>query len=174
MKIPILEANQPHSLIYTIFDTPLGKTGVAITPYGVCRVMLSISRESEFVQTLKLVHPSPKKIPHRLMAIEREFQLYFNKKLKTFSFKPDYLMGTNFQKRVWNKLTSIPFGKTRSYQWLATAIGLPKTTRAVGNANGKNPTPLIIPCHRVIRKDGALGGYTGGTHLKKYLLELEK
>jgi O-6-methylguanine DNA methyltransferase len=108
------------------------------------------------------------------VKIEKEFQLYFKNKLKVFSFKSDLRWGTKFQQRVWDKLASIPFGETRSYQWLAKAIGQPNTTRAVGNANGKNPIPVIIPCHRVIRKNGALGGFTGGTHLKKYLLELEK
>ena len=72
------------------------------------------------------------------------------------------------------KLLSIPFGKTWSYQWLAKAIGEPKAFRAAGNANGKNPIPLIAPCHRVIRKNGQLGGFTGGSHLKKYLLNIEK
>jgi len=174
MQIFSIESEQPHTLTYTIFNTPLGKTGVAVTPTGICRVVLSISRESEFIRTLKTLHPSPKRLPNRLVALEKEFQLYFNNKLKKFSFKPDLGQGTQFQQRVWNKLTSIPFGETRSYQWLATAIGQSKSVRAVGNANGKNPTPVIIPCHRVIRKNGNLGGFTGGTHLKKYLLDLEE
>ena len=174
MQIFSVESEQPPTLTYTIFNTPIGKTGVAVTPAGICRVVLSVSKESDFVQILKTLHPSPKKLPNQLIALEREFQLYFSKKLKIFSFKPDLMQGTPFQQRVWDKLTSIPFGETRSYQWLAKAIGQPKTIRAVGNANGKNPTPVIVPCHRVIRKNGALGGFTGGTHLKKYLLELEK
>ena len=95
-------------------------------------------------------------------------------RLKNFSFKIDLSQGTQFQQHVWKKLTSIPFGKTRSYQWLATAVSRPKAVRAAGNANGKNPIPLVVPCHRVIRKSGELGGFTGGTHLKKYLLDLEK
>ena len=82
--------------------------------------------------------------------------------------------GTYFQQLVWQKLAFIPYGETRSYQWLATEIFKPKACRAVGNANGKNPVPLIIPCHRVIQKNGALGGFTGGTHLKRYLINLEK
>jgi O-6-methylguanine DNA methyltransferase len=161
-------------LTYTTFNTPLGKTGVAVTPYGICRVVLTISRESEFVETLKMISPSPKKQPRQLLEIEKEFHLYFSGKLKKISYKPDLRQGTHFQQRVWEKLVFIPFGETRSYQWLAVAISQPKACRAVGNANGKNPTPIIIPCHRVIQKKGSLGGFTGGTHLKKYLLELEK
>ena len=161
-------------LTYTTFNTPLGKTGVAVTPYGICRVVLTISRESEFVETLKTISPSPKKQPRQLLEIEKEFHLYFSGKLKKFSYKPDLRQGTRFQQRVWEKLVFIPFGETRSYQWLAGAIRQPKAYRAAGNANGKNPTPIIVPCHRVIRKNGDLGGFTGGTHLKKYLLDLEK
>ena len=163
-----------NKLTYTTFNTPLGKTGVAVTPYGICRVVLTISRESEFVETLKTIYPSPKKQPRQLLGIEKEFHLYFSGKLKKFSYKPDLRQGTRFQQRVWEKLVFIPFGETRSYQWLAGAIRQPKACRAVGNANGKNPTPIIVPCHRVIQKNGGLGGFTGGTHHKKYLLDLEK
>ena len=161
-------------LIYTSFNSPLGEIGVAATPYGICRVVLSIKKESEFIETLKTIYYSPKKQRCQLSEIEKEFHLYFSGKLKKFTFKVDLRQGTSFQQRVWEKLKAIPFGKTRSYQWLATEICQPKACRAVGNANGKNPTPIIIPCHRVIQKNGSLGGFTGGTHLKKYLLELEK
>ena len=68
---------------------------------------------------------------------------------------------------------TIPFGKTRSYQWVARSINRPKAFRAAGNANGRNPVPVIVPCHRVIRQNGSLGGFTGGTHLKQFLLDLE-
>jgi len=176
MNIPI-DSKKPEkneSLTYTIFSTPLGETGVAVSPFGICRVVLSISRELDFIEILKMLHPSPIKEPNLLKPIEKEFHLYFDKKLKNFSFKPDLRQGTLFQKKVWNKLISIPFGKTRSYKWLANAIGEPKAFRAAGNANGKNPIPLIAPCHRVIRKNGQLGGFTGGLHLKKYLLNIEK
>ena len=174
MLIPLERSGSPMKLIYTTFNTPFGKTGVAVTPYGIYRVVLSIPSESKFVEALKTTYHSPKKQPRQLIEIEKEFHLYFSGKLKSFSFKPDFKQGTNFQRRVWKKLTFIPFGETRSYQWLADAIYQPKACRAVGNANGKNPTPIIIPCHRVIQKNGGLGGFTGGTHLKKYLIELEK
>ncbi|MBJ79563.1 MAG: methylated-DNA--[protein]-cysteine S-methyltransferase [Nitrospinaceae bacterium] len=162
-----------NTLKYSIFKTPLGKTGVAVSPTGICRVVLSVSRESDFVELLKKVHPRPQKQSTQLMAIENEFHQYFSGKLKKFSFKPDLRQGTHFQQSVWRKLTAIPFGNTRSYQWLATAIGNPKACRAAGNANGRNPVPVIIPCHRVIRQNGDMGGYTGGIHLKQFLLDLE-
>jgi len=169
------ERSKPlNRLIYTTFNSPLGKTGVAATPYGICRVVLSIKKESEFIETLKTIYYSPKKQRCQLSEIEKEFHLYFSGKLKKFTFKVDLRQGTSFQQRVWEKLKAIPFGKTQSYQWLAVAIYQPKACRAVGNANGKNPTPIIVPCHRVIQKNGGLGGFTGGTHHKKYLLDLEK
>tara|TARA_B100000530_G_scaffold335720_1_gene288521 strand:+ start:1463 stop:1738 length:276 start_codon:yes stop_codon:yes gene_type:complete len=85
------------------------------------------------------------------------------------------LEGTNFQMTVWKEISKIPFGETRTYKDLAIAIGKPNSSRAVANACGKNPYPVIIPCHRVIRSDGKLGGYSGvgGVKKKKELLKLE-
>ena len=85
------------------------------------------------------------------------------------------LEGTNFQRTVWKEISKIPFGETRTYKDLAVAIGKPNSSRAVANACGKNPYPVIIPCHRVIKSDGKLGGYSGagGVKKKKELLKLE-
>ena len=85
------------------------------------------------------------------------------------------LEGTNFQRTVWKEISKIPFGEARTYKDLAIAIGKPNSSRAVANACGKNPYPVIIPCHRVIRSDGKLGGYSGvgGVKKKKELLKLE-
>ena len=163
----------PDPLIYTMFRTPLGWTGVAATPVGICRVVLALSGEPDFLKTLRTIHPSPKKSGDKLASVEKEFSLYFQGMLKQFSCKLDLTRGTYFQQQVWRKLRTIPFGKTRSYQWLARSINRPKAFRAAGNANGKNPTPVIVPCHRVIRQNGSLGGFTGGTHLKQFLLDLE-
>jgi len=93
---------------------------------------------------------------------------------KSFSVIPKCLWGTPFEKRVWCETKVIPFGETISYGELAHRVGNPKAMRAVGHALGKNPLALIVPCHRVIRSDGALGGFGGGLDLKKKLLELEK
>lgn len=82
--------------------------------------------------------------------------------------------GTDFQRRVWHGLTKIPYGTARSYGELACDIGKPGAARAVGQANGANPIPIIIPCHRVIAADGAIGGYTGGLAVKAHLLALER
>jgi O-6-methylguanine DNA methyltransferase len=108
--------------------------------------------------------------------LKKQFDLYFAGKLREFSCPLDLDIGeaTVFQKKTWRKLLTIPYGSTRSYEWLAKAIGNAKAYRAAGNANGQNPLPIIIPCHRIVRKNGDLGGYTGGTHIKHFLLELEK
>ena len=101
-----------------------------------------------------------------------ELEEYFNKKRKTFSVPLD-LIGTDFQKRVWNELLNIPFGKTISYMQMAINLGDKKCIRAAGTANGRNPVSIIVPCHRVIGSNGDLVGYGGGMDKKKFLLELE-
>lgn len=108
-----------------------------------------------------------------LTQTELQLNEYFNGKRKSFDIELDP-EGTDFQKKVWNELQKIPYGETISYQELATRCGSKNYSRAVGSANGKNPLPIIIPCHRVINKSGKLGGYAGGLELKRKLLELEK
>lgn len=98
---------------------------------------------------------------------------YFDKKRKTFNL-PLNPKGTEFMLKVYNELLKIPYGKTKCYKDIALSINNPNASRAVGMANNKNPIPIIIPCHRVIGKDGKLVGYGGGLEIKKFLLELEK
>ncbi len=101
-----------------------------------------------------------------------QLEKYFNKELKSFNI-PLKLNGTPFQKKVFSELLKIPYGSTISYQELAKRVGNLKASRAVGNANGKNPIAIIVPCHRVISKDGSIGGFSGGLDIKRKLLELE-
>jgi len=98
---------------------------------------------------------------------------YFRGDLTAFTVPVDFDTGTPFQRKVWDALARIPYGETRSYADLAAAIGNPRAARAVGSANGENPIPILIPCHRVIKADGGLGGFSSGTHIKQALLELE-
>lgn len=102
----------------------------------------------------------------------RQLEAYFAGKLQDFtlSLAPQ---GTEFQLRVWHALAEIPFGTTISYGELARRVGRPRAFRAVGAANGRNPLPIVLPCHRVIGSDGSLTGYGGGLHIKRALLELE-
>jgi methylated-DNA-[protein]-cysteine S-methyltransferase len=97
---------------------------------------------------------------------------YFSRQRQTFDL-PLAPEGTPFQRRVWDAVSQIPYGQTRSYWWVAVRMGDPRAFRAVGAANGANPLPIIIPCHRVVRHDGTLGGYSGGLDWKRFLLAHE-
>lgn len=108
-----------------------------------------------------------------LNSITSELKDYFDGSLKTFK-TPFYMIGTPFQQQVWNQLLSIPYGKTRSYEEQAIGIGKQTAYRAVANANGANQLAILIPCHRIINKNGNLGGYAGGIERKKWLLNHEK
>ena len=107
-----------------------------------------------------------------LMEAARQLRAYFAGGLREFSLPLD-TQGTDFQKRVWGQVAVIPYGETRSYLQIATAIGSPRAVRAVGAANGANPVPIVVPCHRVIGAKGKLVGYGGGLAMKRRLLELE-
>jgi methylated-DNA-[protein]-cysteine S-methyltransferase len=107
-----------------------------------------------------------------LVETERQLGEYFAGKRMAFTVKLD-MVGTEFQKKVWEALLTIPFGETRSYADIARQIGSPKAFRAVGAANGRNPVSIIAPCHRAIGSDGSLTGFAGGLDTKRYLLTLE-
>ena len=111
-------------------------------------------------------------IPKTLQNTLEQLKEYFSGKRTEFELKLNP-KGTEFQKKVWLELQEIPFSKTENYQTIANRLGDPKVIRAAASANGKNPIPIIIPCHRVIGKDGSLTGYAGGLHRKKWLLEHE-
>jgi methylated-DNA-[protein]-cysteine S-methyltransferase len=107
-----------------------------------------------------------------LLEAERQLKAYFEGKLERFSLPLDFT-GTEFQKKVWTALTTIPFGETRSYAEIARQIGHPAAVRAVGAANGKNPISIVAPCHRVIGSNGKLTGFAGGLEAKALLLRME-
>ena len=109
--------------------------------------------------------------PHLRRAIS-QLEEYFAGSRQTFDLPLDF-RGTDFQKKVWNALLTIPFGETRSYADIARSIGSPTATRAVGAANGRNPISIVAPCHRVIGADGGLTGFAGGLEAKQFLLQLE-
>ena len=111
-------------------------------------------------------------IPRGLSKPVKQLTAYFYGDLKKFDLKLN-LKGTKFQQKVWNEVSKIPYGKTVSYNYVAKKINAPKAARAVGNANGKNPCPIIVPCHRVIRKNGSLGGYSSGEWRKIRLINFE-
>lgn len=108
-----------------------------------------------------------------LAQLREELQRYFAGELRRFSV-PLALVGSPFQERVWSELVAIPYGETCSYEAIAARVGHPGAARAVGSANGRNPVAIVVPCHRVVNKDGALGGYGGGLWRKRRLLQLER
>ncbi len=117
--------------------------------------------------------PSNGGLPAALEEAKRQLGEYFDGKRREFDL-PLGAGGTEFQQRVWAELRRIPFGETISYGELAARIGSPSGSRAVGQANGRNPLPIVVPCHRVISHDGKLGGYGGGLQVKQALLDLER
>ncbi|MEC7640714.1 MAG: methylated-DNA--[protein]-cysteine S-methyltransferase [Nitrospinota bacterium] len=162
-------------LFYTAVPSPLGLIGLASSKKGIVRVSVEVKNDTSFAKYLKTAYRQPLvKNPQAFKEVQNQFNLYFKGKLKKFTCTLDFNHGTLFQSKVWEKLTTIPYGKTRSYLWLARAIGKPSACRAVGNANSKNPLSIIVPCHRVIRENGTLGGYTGGIDRKQFLLDLEQ
>ena len=141
--------------------TPLGFVLIEGNLDGISKI--TITSEVEIISTA---------IPVHLEEAVRQIEEFFQGKRKQFDLKLNP-KGTDFQKKVWNQLLQIPFGKTVSYQEITNQLGNPKAIRAVANANGKNPLWIVIPCHRVIGTDGSLIGYAGGLWRKKWLLAHE-
>src|SRR5262245_34675090 len=156
--------------------SPLGPLVAGATAEGVCLLEFSDRRmlEAQFATIRKRFAAPvvPGSNPH-LETLRAELERYFAGTLREFTV-PLVFPGTAFQRRVWEQLLTIPYGRTRSYQDLAAAVGDPKAVRAVGRANGMNRIAIVIPCHRVINKSGDLGGYGGGLRRKQFLLDLER
>ena len=144
-----------------IYKSPLGPMRMTASEHGLVSLHFDAT-ENEATAT----NPT-------LDNCRMQLDEYFAGKRKVFDLSYA-LRGTEFQVQVWKELLNVPFGETVSYLHIAQAVGDPKSTRAVGNANGKNPVPVIIPCHRVIGSSGNLVGYSGGMHRKKWLLEFER
>ncbi|KHO61793.1 cysteine methyltransferase [Thermoanaerobacter sp. YS13] len=151
-------------MIYKKFISPVGVLTIFSSGKGICRI--NFENETSLLEGFKGGSD------FYIEECIRQLDLYFQKKLKNFDVRLD-LQGTNFQKAVWREISKIPYGKVKTYGEIAKLIGKPKATRAVGQALNKNPIPIIIPCHRVIGKDGNLTGFGGGIEIKKFLLSLE-
>jgi methylated-DNA-[protein]-cysteine S-methyltransferase len=156
------------SLSCKVIPSPIGRLRLVASDEGLAAILWDSDRPRP-VHLADLVenpaHPT-------LLCAEKELNEYFSRKRKAFSVALD-MRGTYFQKQVWAALVAIPFGETRSYSQIANQVGNPKATRAVGAANGQNPIPIIIPCHRVIGANGKLTGFGGGLEIKDQLLALE-
>jgi methylated-DNA-[protein]-cysteine S-methyltransferase len=144
-----------------VIDSPVGKMKLTADVIGLTSI--------QFLDSEEILS---EEIPNALEEVVKQLREYFDGKRRDFNLRLSP-QGTDFQKRVWKELEKIPFGKTVSYKHIATRLGDPKVIRAAASANGKNPIPIIIPCHRVIGSDGSLTGYAGGLYRKKWLLEHE-
>jgi methylated-DNA-[protein]-cysteine S-methyltransferase len=159
-------AEKTSAVCYAMFESPVGRLLLA----GDWSVLRLVSFESSKRSASPRRGWKQDKAPFAEVILQ--LQDYFRGELRKFDL-PLAMEGTDFQLRVWNALRAIPYGETISYAQLAERIGNPKAVRAVGLANGSNPIPIIIPCHRVIGSDGSLTGFGGGLSTKKKLLDLE-
>lgn len=157
-------------------DTPVGRLCIEVEDGFITGVYIVDSQPQEDVMAQQKNESSngqcKEKCAMVLAEAKMQLQEYFDGRRKEFNL-PLRFKGTEFQKKVWQGLCTIPYGETRSYKELAEIIGNPKAVRAVGGANNKNRILIIVPCHRVIGADGSLVGFGCGLHVKKYLLELE-
>lgn len=171
-----LKPNQtPLALISSHIETPLGQM-LAISDQKALYLLEfkdknKIENELKKIQTNLSATIRPGK-SEAIDSITSELNAYFASSLKTFK-TPFYMIGTPFQKQVWRELLSIPYGQTRSYEDQAIGIGKQTAYRAVANANAANQFAILVPCHRIINKNGNLGGYAGGITRKKWLLDHE-
>lgn len=160
------------ALYYDGFSSPIGEIWIAGSELGLVKIGFPASEE-RFLSDLRRISASkPLRDGGRFAGIKGMLEEYFRGGRVTFDVPMD-LRGTEFQMMVWGAISRVPYGGLSSYGRIAEEIGRPRAVRAVGNAVGANPLPIVIPCHRIIRADGGLGGYGGGRDLKLYLLALE-
>jgi len=159
---------------YATADSPFGPLLLAQTSRGLVRVGLPNQDSDVLLSDLaERVSPRVLEAPAELDAVRRELDLYFAGKLDRFDLPLDWRLSGGFRRRVLRAINRIPYGQTRSYTEMARKAGNERAVRAAGTACGSNPIPLVVPCHRVLRTGGALGGYGGGLPMKQALLELE-
>lgn len=159
---------------YATTDSPFGPLLLAKTRRGLVRVGLPNQDRDELLVDLSArVSPRVLEVPAELDEVRRELDLYFEGKLDSFDLPLDWQLSGGFRQRVLRAINRIPYGQTRSYTEMARKAGNERAVRAAGSACGSNPIPLVVPCHRVLRTGGALGGYGGGLPMKQGLLELE-
>jgi methylated-DNA-[protein]-cysteine S-methyltransferase len=160
-------------LKYTTFDTARGWVGILGSSHGLLRTTLPQNSAQKAKRLLgdrvKEAIWSDNFFPDLVHCVRS----YFSGHRVAFTHKLDLSLATAFQRQVWEITRLIPYGETRSYSWVTEQVGKAGAVRAVGKALAGNPLPIIIPCHRVVAKDGKLGGYSGGVEMKKYLLRLE-
>ena len=159
---------------YATVDAPFGHMLVAVTPQGLVRTAFETERADDVLEELaNRISPRVLEAPARLDGVRRELDEYFEGRRTDFATPIDWRLSNGFLLRAREACLAIPYGEVRTYSELAIAAGSPHAVRAAGNAMARNPIPIVVPCHRVLRTGGALGGYGGGLECKRWLLELE-
>jgi O-6-methylguanine DNA methyltransferase len=158
-----------------LFESPWGWMGISESRKGIDGVALPQPSKQRVITALRkqasedlLLEASP-----QLHAAQAQLLDYLAGKRRVFDLPLDLSRGTAFQRQVWRTLLKVPHGKLRSYQWVASRVGGKQYARAVGNAVGANPIPIVVPCHRIVAQDATLGGFSGGLPTKRKLLTLE-
>jgi methylated-DNA-[protein]-cysteine S-methyltransferase len=160
---------------YRIIDSPVGSLLLAATENGLVRLAFANEDHDTVLQSLaNTISPRILAASPRLEKTARQLDDYFARKRRTFDVAVDLRLAKGFRRSVLEKLTSIPYGDTASYATLAGLTENPKAVRAAAGACSHNPLPLVLPCHRIVRSDGTIGQYLGGTDAKRFLLNLER
>ncbi len=159
---------------YSLHDSPVGTLLLAATPRGLLRVAFAVEDHERVLQTIAdRISPRILRAPGRLDEASRQLDEYFAGRRREFALPLDRSLSAGFRREVQDHLPEIPYGRTESYAQVAALLGRPRAIRAVGSGCATNPLPLVLPCHRVLRSNGSLGGYAGGLAAKAALLELE-
>jgi len=161
-------------IAYANVDSPFGPILLASTPRGLVKLSLPNHDAGETLEQLaEQISPRVLEAPARLDDARRQLDLYFEGRLHEFDLALDWQLSKGFRRRALRAIDRIPYGRTRSYTEIARSAGNERAVRAAGTACGANPIPIVVPCHRVLRSGGALGGYGGGLPMKQALLEME-
>ena len=161
-------------IAYRTLDTPVGPLLLAATEQGLLRVAYAGEGHEAVLESLaETVSPRVLSAPQRLEAASGQLDEYFAGRRRRFELPLDLRLASGFRRAVLTHLPEIGYGETASYARVAAAAGSPKAVRAVGTACARNPLPVVVPCHRVVRSDGSFGGYLGGPEAKRSLLALE-
>lgn len=159
---------------YAMTDSPFGPLLLAATPRGLVKLSLPDYDPEETLEEIAArISPRVLEAPARLDEARRELDLYFDGKLTEFDLPLDWQLTGGFRRKAQRAIARIPYGQTRSYTEIARSAGNERAVRAAGTACGSNPIPIVVPCHRVLRSGGGLGGYGGGLPMKEALLKLE-
>ncbi len=177
LHVRLAHQAQAHNLLdvaYRTVGSPFGSLLLAATPAGLVRIAYADEDHDQVLATLAdKVSPRVLRARNRLDEPARQLDDYFANRRHDFDLPLDLQLAHGFRRTVLERLPQVPYGRTVSYAQLAGDVGNPRAVRAVGTACATNPLPLVIPCHRVVRTDGSLGNYIGGTDTKRQLLQLE-